>query len=46
MSAYAKTGLIVIWDAHLAHIRGTKYLDSALAVCQEGIQWLPKMHAT
>jgi tetratricopeptide (TPR) repeat protein len=32
--------------ANVHYPRGTDYLDSALAVCQVGIKWLPKTHAT
>ncbi len=32
--------------ANVHYPRGTEYLDSALAVCQVGIQWLPQTYAT
>lgn len=32
--------------ANIDYPRGTDYLDSAIAVCQEAIQWLPSTHTT
>jgi len=32
--------------ANIDYPRGTDYLDSAIAVCQEAIKWLPSTHTT